>query len=379
MHLLTLTETIDLGPKDKIVAGVYISEDVNGAQLMNLAGGGSMTPFTERRPFDDTQDWNGKRILIERAGGFGDIVQLTPSCREIKRRWPKCFLTVSTMDHYAVVLKNLPFVDSTVSYPLPLEIAKTYDAWVFLENAIERNPRARSMHMADLFAEIIGLRGKPGLAGAGGHPALDDNKAAYQVTPNEMIWVMEQYPRVPGKCRITIQPKASARLRNYPNEQFKQVIEGLLAKGWEVFLLSHFTDGVKVPEVEGLYNLVDFNTTFRQSCAVINNSDVHLGPDSALVHIAGALNVPAVGLYGPFPWELRTKYADQTFSLTGNKLPCSPCFHHPNPYKGANDEFPANCPSRKTGYCEVLSSIKPERILQKIDQIAKKAPLEVRA
>ena len=374
MHHLTLAEPVKLSPVITLKPDQYICEDLNGAQLMCHAGGGTMSPLTERRPFDETKDWNGKRLLFVRAGGFGDLVLMTPVFREIKRRWPNCILHVSTMSGYSAVLSGLPYIDATIGYPVPEVQAKTYDCWVFFENAIEHNPLAQKMHMTDLFAEITGLTAKDGLAAEGGHPALDDYHADYRVAPEETTWVLIQYPRKPGKKRLCMQVGASARCRQYPSGQFTEIVKEMLKAGWEVFILGAPGEIPKVPNIPDLYNLTSVNTTFRQSCAVINNSDAFVGNDSALLHVAGALKIPAVGLYGPFPWNLRTKYEETTFSFQG-KGDCAPCFHHQNPFLG--NAFPEHCPSKDKGYCQVLASIDIKRIISKIESIAKSAELQV--
>ncbi len=374
MHIITLKErfvaykVLDLAPGD------YVVEDHNGAQLMSYAGQGKMKPLDNDRQFDDKKDYAGKTIVIVRAGGFGDItLGITPLARELKRRWPTCRVAVCTMKAYSVVLKGLPFVDEVCSYPAPLAEFLKFDAWIFLEGAVEHNPDARKLHMADLFAKVAGLKDKPGLAANGGHPALDDQTAAYVCTEGEMNWLVEMYPRT-TKRRVSMQVGASAACRVYPGDHWQDVIKEMLERGWEVFLLGKRGEIRGDQPVEHLYNLTDTETSFRHSCAVINSSDVFIGNDSALLHVAGALGIPAVGLYGPFLGSLRTAYAKNTFAIqaTGS---CAPCFHHANPGRGGSNGFPEHCPSKNKGICEVLASIEPKRIVAKAEQIAKKAPL----
>ena len=81
MHTLTLQGSVELGPQDRIDAGQYLVEDVAGAQLVVMAGSGQMAPFVaapERAKLDPARDYNGQKILLVRAGGFGDLVLLTP-------------------------------------------------------------------------------------------------------------------------------------------------------------------------------------------------------------------------------------------------------------------------------------------------------------
>lgn len=354
MHYLSITARLELSKNDVIEPGEYLVEDVNGAQLLLLANGGEMKPLNQSRPFDEKTDWNGKKILFVRVGGFGDVILLTPVLREVKRRWPDAIVHVSCMSAYAPVLNNLPFVDKTIGFPIKRSVAEDYDAWVFFEKAIEHNPRASEIHMTDLFAEITGLSD------------VKDKRPAFQLTSNEMIWVLEAYPRVDGTRRLCVQVAAGASCRTYPPEQTERVINAFAQKGWEIFLLDE-AGRLKMGEKENVRNLSHSRLTFRQSAAVISGSDCLLAPDSALLHVAGALGVPAVGLYGPFPWKLRTAYCPTTHALEGSG-PCAPCFHHVH----LQNYFPKNGPCYKTGRCEVLAGIKPERIVQKVEQVAKK-------
>lgn len=363
MHILTLSARLELGPKDILEPGRYISTDVVAAQLLLMADGdGSMTPLEESRPAVKMPlagaDWSGKKILIQRGGGFGDLVLMTPVLREIKRRWPTCHLAISTMSHYSVCLLNLPFVDEILPFPVPMEIAEKYEAWVFYENAVEKNSHARELHITEVFGEIAGIK------------SITDLKPEYRVKPTEAIWANEAYPREPGKMRIAVQVGAAAKLRRYP--LWGETCSEMSRRGWEIMLLGtpgelSPMDPKKTPP--GIKNLTALGLTFRQSCAVLNGCDAFAGSDTALLHVAGALGVPAVGLYGPFPWRLRTAHCPTTVALSGIGE-CAPCFHHVGPTM--RQDFPDKCPSKAKGFCEVLASIKPERIVAKIDQIARR-------
>jgi ADP-heptose:LPS heptosyltransferase len=355
MHFLTIYDRFAISKTHVIDPGMYLIDDMAGAQLLVQCGRGKMEPLNEAqfRPFNETQDWNGKKILFFRFGGFGDLILLTPVLREIKNRWPNCQIHVATFNNYAPVLHHLPFVDKTVKFPPSKEEADGYDAWVFLENAIERNPRAKEIHITDLFAEITGVSG------------IKNKLPEYRTTGGEVTWAEEGYPRAPGIRRIAIQVAAEAQCRTYPEQQMQEVMDALLAKGWEIFLLGA-RGSIQAGHKENVYNLTQVGVTFRQSCAIIETSDCVLAPDSALLHAAGALSVPAVGLYGAFPWKLRTAYCPTTFAIEG-KGECSPCFHHVH----LHHYFPKDGPCQKTGRCEVLASIKPERVVHKIEQIAR--------
>lgn len=380
VHIVTLPVTIETNPGEFIKAGRYVADNLLCAQLINLCGDGEMEPMQEYRPFDESQDWNGKKILLLRAGGFGDIINLTPSCREIKCRWPNCEVHVASMKLYSCVLENLPYISGRVEYPVSLDALHAYDAWVFFENAVEKNPRAEKLHLVDLFAEIIGLTKQPwiGVSGMGwlGTDWTDHKKPEYVVTKEEIGWANVQYPRKPGLRRLCIQPIASGQCRVYDFAKMGHVIDAFAAKKtWEIYLLGAH-ESIRMQETPLVHNMTVNPMTFRQSVAILNGSDCLLANDSSLIHVAGALDIPAVGLYGPFPWKLRTAYYTSVLSISG-KGRCSPCFYHESLGKLTRDPFPKNCPSRAKNHCEVLASIPEKTIIAKIEKHAR--PLKLQA
>jgi ADP-heptose:LPS heptosyltransferase len=367
MHLLDLPERIELELEHPIEPGRYLLEDVNAAHLLVLAGGGQMVPYLQPVPLSPDALLESASVLFMRAGGFGDLVLLTPVLRELKRRSPATKIAVCTMRHYGVVLEGLPYVDEIVPYPPSEEKANSYSACVFYENAVERNPAAEQIHITDLFAMLAGIEGMDAAA----------KLPEYRVKASEAIWANEMFPRQPGVRRVCIQVGTSSAARVYHRGQLGEATGKLTKDGWEVFLLGEKGEiNLQGRTAPNLRNLADMGLSFRQSCAVLSTADAFLGSDSALLHVAGALAVPAVGLYGPFPWKLRTAYCPTTFAIQGTEIrvggaPCSPCFHHVN--SARRNHFPDHCPSKKKGFCEVLASITPDRIVGKLNQIAPKA------
>lgn len=377
MHILKLEGQVALGDDNIVEPGQYLTEDVLGAQLLVMGGGGTMEPLREsRKPLFSAPDAD-KELLVSRAGGtadtlspcasllfgrtggLGDLTLLTPILREIKRRWPTVRIAVASIKELQQSIQNLPFIDELLQYPVSVEKANAYDGWIWLENAIEKNPDAKEMHSVDVVAKFIGLT----------LPEDCDKLQAYAVTDQERSWVQWAYPRINGIRRICIQTQASARCRTYPMNKTKEIVRDLLQKNWEVFLLGAPGE-VKEPDkpIAGL-RIVAAGATFRQRAALVESSDCFLGPDSSLTHVAGALKIPAVALYGPFPWQVRTLYAKTTRALTRKEgFPCAPCSFHAT----LNQSFPKNCPTAEKGFCGVLEAITPKQIVDAIEEITPK-------
>ncbi len=360
MHILTTRNPVKLTKDRTLEPDTYLVEDISGAQLMVHADGDRMEPVSNvllhTFAFSEQEVQDGAHILITRVGGIGDLILLTPILRELNRRWPTAKIDVVCHPEFGQPLQNLPYVNAIVPYPIKLSDAREYSCWIFLENAVERGEDAQKLHSVDCYAKAVGLTGE------------FDKVQEYRVTESERIWAKEGYPRVNGTRRVCVQTNASAACRTYPRAQLQKVVAELLKRGWEVFLMDR-PGGVKLDPKEkvpdGLRVLTD-GLTFRHRAAVIETADCVLAPDSSLTHLAGALGVPCVALYAPFPWEIRTKYNKDTLALSGSG-DCAPCF----PHNRMGMPFPENCPSKARGVCQVLEGIKPERIIAKIEGIAR--------
>ena len=316
-----------------------------------LGPGSAVLPNGSFRSFSAKEDWNGKKILFVRPGGFGDLLFLTPTFAEIKRRWPETEIHVACYDRYREALMHNPDINSFVPYPVPMELWGRFQGHVWLENIIENNPEARLLHAVDVIAHRVGLE-------------FDDKAMRYFVRPEEKAEAERDFPRFPDRpIRVGLQMTASGACRVYP--MMHELSNRLWRdNGHEVFIFGRAGE-IKTNEPEGVVNLTMKGKKFRQSCAILTTCDVIVAPDSALVHVAGALGIPCVGLYGPFPWKFRTAYAPNTFSLQG-VCPVSPCFHHSRPGTGP---FPRNGPCFETGKCEALAAISVDRVIRQVEKM----------
>ena len=335
--------------------GEYLCENRNAGEFLahDICTLKEATAAHTPRRFDPAQDWNGRRILFVRPGGFGDLLFLTPIFAEIKRRWPAAAIDVACFAKYTPALQGNPDVARLVPYPVNLSTWGDYDAHFWLQNVIEGNPKAEELHVVDLLAEEAGL-------------TLAGKEMKYCPAPSELASAHRAYPRhVEGRPRVGIQVAASTPVRSYPPRLVGAVSAELLKKGWEVYLFG--SPGQLLTELP-VVNLTQRTppVSFRESAALLATCDVCVAPDSALIHLAGAMNLPAVGLYGSFPWKLRTAYAPKTVALTGT-LRCAPCFHHPIGPK----MFPETGPCQRSRECDALAAIDPQRVVAKVESLLK--------
>lgn len=371
MHVVTFSERVR-------VMGVELEPNVG--YLVNNTGAGSLltnrmlvkcadghhrplyrlttvVPFGSA-PLKHGADYNGRTIWLLRGGGFGDLLMITPTIREIKRRWPQSRVVFVTMPEYAPVLRDAG-CDEVISGFVSMDRIGVEDAVVSFEGAIEDNPDSHVLHAIPQLARHAGLRGS-GVPGRPGSQAeLSSLSIGYQVTEAERSFAVAKFPRT-GRRRVGIQATASSAVRTYPAPLLVDVINDLVARDIEVFVFG------KPNEVDcalaGVTNLADQALTFRQSAAVMSTCDVMLVPDSGLLHVAQALGIPTVALFASFDASLRV-IPGAPVKVLQAKADCAPCHWH----ESAGAPFPAGGPCNVAGFCTVLASIAPARVVAAVE------------
>ncbi len=356
MHTLTNSVPVAIGPNAALEPSTWIMEDSDAGHVLANSPGGSCQ-VRRWTPHDSLEHVsNPQRILVIRPGRFGDLVLLTPCLRAIKAKYPKTILAVATLAHYRDAILGLPYVDEFVPYPVKQD-SIGQSIVVSLEVLLSLAGAEQTTHLTDIFAERLGIE----LPEA-------SRKPDFFLSIDERDWAFNNYPNA-RKKRVAIQPKASSVARDYPRELWTDVIRRLHQEEWDVVLLGAPDElafkGNPIPHVR---NCTTDKLSFRQSAAVLSTANVFLGPDSSLIHVAGALGTPALGLFSTVPWQLRTTYCPTTFVIQGKEgCDVAPCF---SAFTGVNQgAFPSIGPCAKTGRCEALASITPERIVAKLNSL----------
>ncbi len=323
-----------------IKPGIYIVENVTAAAVLTLRAGD-----VEKYEFTKPVNYNG-RVLIIRPGGFGDLLFLTPIIHSMVAAGKS--VTVCTHPRYFDILKGQPC--ECVPYPILESDFHEFETIGIMENAVEDSKD--DTHITDLFAERLGI-------------TLEDRAWAhccrYVVTDEERAWALERFPKT-LKPRIGIQVKASADCRTYPERALTIVSSVLVQKGCEVFLFGA-PGSLQIEPSSPYVCLPAHGLDIRQSAAVLLTCDACIAPDSALTALAGALDIPTVGLYGPFPHQARTRYHPSIFAING-QAPCAPCFHH-----ARTDPWVSGAPCSTAKMCIALAQITPQRIVSKIESM----------
>lgn len=358
MHLASLKSVNAYGLHE----GSYLLDDNNAAESLARGEATLSQPCVNVRPLDPTQDYNGKKILLVRSGAIGDILFTTPTLREIKKRWPQSEITFSCLKEFAPILEHNPDVDHIVNYPILLEDFTKFDAHFVISDTIhDGNPKTHTKHAVDLILEMGGLE-------------TDSKELRYEMSFDERLSAWTRFPRS-SRSRIGIAYRASIPSRTWPKNNISEFIKLAIKDGYEVILFGQPGDTgfihAEPPPHLLLTDRLNPPLSLRETLLLISTCDAFVGTDSALLHVAGSLKIPSIGLFGSFPSEIRTKYAESIKAIDGapaiskdTSQPCSPCFHTFRTFPIRM--WPEHGPCRLTGKCEVLAAISPETVLTKL-------------
>ncbi len=119
--------------------------------------------------------------------------------------------------------------------------------------------------------------------------------------------------------------KTRTALKAWPVGHFRKLADELVRRGCQVAWLGDAEDAAALGEEAVGVHLAGC-LTLSESAAVVGACSVVVANDSFLLHLAGALGVPSVGLFGPTdPAHYRPLDSRSTHLWIGGALPCSPC------------------------------------------------------
>lgn len=288
------------------------------------------------RPYKG-EDLSGKRLMTWRTGGLGDVMFLNAPLRYLKKKYPTCFLRVASACGQS--LENVPEIDELYNMPFDAKLLNDVDYHLQYQGIIESSSEiSKKTHAVDMFFSYFGIDSIQ-------LPAEDKVPRLF-FTKEEMEWlkkVTENMGINDSHYVVGIQMETSAPVRNFPKEKMKAVIDVLVAEeNTKVVLI-----GTDQHEMLGQYfkgnnpNII-LATKFavRQAITLTNRYNLVISPDSFMVQAAGALDKPLIGLYGPFPSEVRMKYFKNAIGLDPSAV-CTPCFKHD--FRACVKGFPSPC------------------------------------
>lgn len=319
-------------------------------QLDNLIGSPLIMAVARSRK-SDALYMSISSILFIRPGGIGDAVYLLPTISLLKQQYPDATIDVLAEQRNAAIFSLSPDVRTIFHYDKPRELLaclKTrYDMvidseqWHRLSAVVAAfvtadlrigfgtNERARVFNHSVSYShddhELISFRRllEP-LIGTETQPLFDK---PFLHIPTNLLTKIRKEHEIPEQPFITIAPGASITERRWGGERYAEVARELSRKGYLIVVMgmaSDTDDATRI--VQSVPNTIDLTgkTNLKEAAALLSASRLFIGADSGLLHIAVALGVPTVSLFGS---GRARKWAPQgnQHRVINKQLPCSPC------------------------------------------------------
>lgn len=144
-------------------------------------------------------------------------------------------------------------------------------------------------------------------------------KSYYYLTGKEDGWARNKLLNL-RRPIIAINTKSKESVKNWPKENWLELIKRLKHQVSLIQLGDHteeeFGDVLKYAG----------KLTMRESCAILGQTNLFIGPDSFLMHVANGLKVPGVIIFGGSRLPECLGYEDNV--NISSRPDCSPCWIH---------------------------------------------------
>jgi len=273
------------------------------------------------------EDLSGKKVLVARSGGIGDLLFIQPSLRYLKKKYPTCRFMFGTSTSNVSLVASWDCVSE--AFPLPLSLKKLQECDYFMNffGLIEYCKEAEKKNAYLLFSEAFGLTG---LEAEYLRPMLEPRKPRVKKLHKDLA------SKGLDNGYVYVQIKSSSINRTPHLSIYFVIFERLMEMGLQVVICDRACDSAymdaiidaffdvqrsrKSPLAERysqLVNLSKYSQDLHDMIAIISCSRFVIAPDSSSLHIAGGLGIPFYGMFTSFPAELRVStYQDCNYTKT---------------------------------------------------------------
>jgi len=291
------------------------------------------------------------KFLVIRFSSLGDIIMTTAFLKALKDKYENSQIYYATKFEFAEVLKNQPFVDSVFALEKNKSIigfAKEFGNHRFdCVFDLHKNPRSIALSYLVKTKAIkrvnkhILYRQK--LIHRRLLRIIKDRKTEYNIDDQLALITDDFKNKKPmlfvKKADITLKkpvigiaPGAKWKTKIWPEEHFKHLIDMIVNNlGYDIFIFGSkdefdIADYIK----KGHKNVVNFagELSIKETAEHMAHCSVLVSNDSALMHLAVALDIPVVAIFGPTVKEFGFYPKGKSVVLEKKGLNCRPCSLH---------------------------------------------------
>ena len=298
------------------------------------------------------KDWIPKRILVIKLDHVGDVLLATPAFDNLRQAYPNAELHALAGKWSRVILENQPAVDEVIEYNSPFFCRPGEQPTRLLE-AVQLYRRLHR-EKYELVVELRGdwrivcfalLRVAPKQIGraalqvanklgfsrfSGTHETTRNldvlNRAGiptpvqtptFPVTAEDKRWAADFLaargvhaawrgtgPRPTKGPLVAIHPGSPVVLKRWRPERYAKLADWLVAqKRAKIIFVGVDAEMPIIAEIQALMREKSFNiagkTSLTQLASILQLCQLFIGNDSGPMHLAAAVGIPTIGLYGP--------------------------------------------------------------------------------
>lgn len=334
-----------------------------------------------------------EKVLLLQTAFIGDVIFISPLVHAIKQAYPQARLTLMVRPAKAEVAACIPGVDDVATFDKRgreaglfglLRAARKIRRQGF-DLLIAPHRSTRSALLAHFSRIPLRVGYRCGLGRLCYHLALrpDGDELCRLVQDQQLLrrvgidpaghklrlkappqhrQLVTEFLRangLPGETRLVALCIGSVwPTKRWPPVYFASLAESLFERGYRPVLFGGGDEIEIADEIERVVPgkvLSCVGNSLTETAALIDRCEMAVGSDSGLTHMARALGVPSVLIYGPT--DSHQHRFEERCQVLAAKVPCRPCSRH-----GHN-----RCPER---HHDCMRLVSPEQVMDALRQIA---------
>ena len=336
----------------------------NASEILTLIASAAVQWLFYRKPLP--KNFTPERILVVKLDHLGDVLLATPVFSNLRRAYPNAELHALTGTWSRVVLEKHPDVSKVIEYNSPAFCRTGRPTSLKQTSQLYRALRRQKY---DLMVELRGdwrivwfallqltpkrldraalqVASKLGsVQFTGTHETTRNLDVLKQVgiatpvqTPTFLVtaedekWASDfltEYQISREQPLIAIHPGSPIELKRWLPERYAELADWLIAQKGAQILFVGVKDEIQIiTEIQTLMHGESINiageTTLVQLASILHSCNVFIGNDSGPMHLAAAVGIQTIGLYGPGD-PTRFGPVGEKCQTIRVKLDCPPC------------------------------------------------------